>query len=492
MPKQKALPSPAPADPDAVILPRNLDAERAVLGSCLLSAKSADYAVERVKADDFFRRSHQHIWTAMAALSARSVAVDMIPLRQELERVKELEDAGGPAYLSSLVDGIPHGINLEHYIGILKDLHAKRALFAFAKRTMDLVGENSHDAPAILADTDQRLMDLQAGHVEGRMLPLSSCTAGLIEDLEWRVGHKGELLGLETGYPSINGQTLGWQAGDLTVIGARPSIGKTTFALNTALAGARWLAAAGRTDAVAIFSFEMRRRQLECRLLSAISGIPLTRLLTGYVRDSEWPILSDAISEMGTLPIEIDDQAGQTRWQIRSGCRRLKASRGLALVIIDYVQLIPGSLERRGASRNEEVTDISRGLKELADDVQVPILLLSQLSRPNRGVIGKPDPRPKLSDLRESGALEQDADNVCFLHRKNHREGGTTEFMLEKQRNGPTGTVNLTLDRDIVTFTDGGEEEAAPVASPLAPGFHRQAPRKEHLKPVPPPLFANS
>jgi replicative DNA helicase len=210
----------------------------------------------------------------------------------------------------------------------------------------------------------------------------------------------------------------------------------------------------------------MRRRQLEYRILSHLSGVPLSRLISGMVLPTEWAAVTTAVGWMAELPIEIDDRAGQTRWQIRSTCRRVRAERGLALVGIDYVQLIPGSLERKGATRNEELTDISRGTKELADEIAAPILLLSQLNRPNK-FAGK-DPAPKLTDLRESGALEQDADNVGFLHRRNHREGGLTRFILEKQRNGPTGTVNLTLDRDVVTFLDGGEEEKPAEEKPAA------------------------
>ena len=303
-------------------------------------------------------------------------------------------------------------------------------------------------------------MDLQAGHLDGRVQALRDTAGALLEDLEWRVAHRGELLGLDTGYPSINDLTAGWQGSDLTVIGARPSIGKTTFLLNTAVAVARRLLADKREGVVLVCSFEMSRKQLEYRLLSSLSGVPLTRIVSGHVMAQEWPALSAAVALMTELPIEIDDRSGQTRWQVRSTCRRVKAERGLAMVGIDYVQLMPGSLERKGASRNEEITDISLGIKQLAKELNVPILLLSQLSRPGNK-FGH-DVRPKLTDLRESGALEQDADNVGFLHRKDHRAGGATRFILEKQRNGPTGTVNLKLDRDTVTFTDGGEELAEP------------------------------
>lgn len=339
-----------------------------------------------------------------------------------------------------------------HNCTILTDLHAKRALIAYAHRTVDLVVAGEHGAPALLADADRRLIDLQAGHVESRLRSLRDTQDARLARLEWRHEHRGEITGIETGFQAINDLTLGWQPGELIIIAARPSIGKTTFVMNTAWAARQ----AGKR--VAVFSLEMRLEQLEDRLLSSLSGVPLTRLASGHVMTPDWPKISQAHALMAAQPFDIDDRSGQTAWEIRSTCRRLKAEAGLDLVIIDYVQLIPGSLERRGATRNDEVTDISRRLKTLADEVSCPILLLSQLSRANEK---RTDPRPKLSDLRESGALEQDADTVCFLHRSDHRKGGMTAFIMEKQRNGPTGTIPLWLDRDIVTFTTPTDEQIA-------------------------------
>lgn len=454
-----ALAKPPKHDPDSVVLPHNLDAERSLLGAAMMHEAQADYIADRLTPEAFYRRAHRLIFEGLRDLRHKGRGVDLTLLREQLGK-KKLEEVGGAVYLMTLTDGIPRGTNVAHYIDVVKDLHAKRSLFEFARTTLDYVAAGEHGATSLLEDADRRLIELTGGHVKGRVQAIGETVNDLLDDLEYRVAHRGELVGLDTGYASINELTSGWQVGDLTVIGARPSIGKTTLLLNTAAAVAKALVAAKRTEAVLLFSFEMRRRQLEYRLLSCLAGVPLTRIIGGTIMSHEWPALTAALELMRELPIEIDDRAGQTRWQIRSTCRRVKAERGLALVGIDYVQLIPGSLERKGATRNEEITDISRGTKELADEIAAPILLLSQLSRP--GKFGGKDPRPKLTDLRESGALEQDADNVGFLHRRNHREGGVTEFILEKQRNGPTGTVRLTLDRDVVTFTDGGEEEPAP------------------------------
>lgn len=453
------LPTPPRADPDSFILPRSLESERACLGAALVSAHAADVICDKLGPDEFFRRAHQVMFTGIRALREHGSSVDFVTLRDYLTTVKKLDEVGGPTEIVKMADGVPTSTNVDHYISILKDLSAKRALVAFAQRTIDLVAEATHSAPAILTDSDRRLMELQAGHVEGRMLSLASSASALYQDLEWRVKHRGELTGVHTGFQSINEQTLGWQAGDLIIIAARPSIGKTTFVLNSAIAAAQTLGAHGRAQRFAVFSLEMRRRQLEYRIVSQLSGIPLTRILGGHIGDPDYAKISAALGTMHEMPIEIDDRGGQTVWDMRASCRRLKAEGGLDAVVIDYVQLMPGSLERRGATRNEEITDISRKLKSMADELSVPVLLLSQLSR---AASDRVDPRPKLTDLRESGALEQDADIVCFLHRKNHREGGRTEFIIEKARNGPTGTVLLSLDRDITTFTDGCQEAEAP------------------------------
>jgi replicative DNA helicase len=443
------LPAPPQRDPENFILPHNLEAERATLGAALLSSAAADYLADNLQREAYFRRVHGVVFEAIAALREQRTTVDLVTLRDELARRKKLDDVGGAAWLSSLTDGVPRSANVEHYAGILKDLQAKRQLVAYANRTIDLVASAGHSSAEILVDADRRLMDLQAGHVDGRMLSLAESSYALMQDLEWRAAHRGELTGIDTGFASINELTLGWQAGDLDVIGARPSIGKTTFVINSFVHGCR----SGKR--LAIFSMEMRRRQLEYRILAQLSGIPLTRILGGHVGDADYEKLSAAMVEMSALSLSIDDRAGQTFFDIRAACRRLKADGGLDGVAIDYVQLMSGTLERRGATRNDEITDISRRLKVLAGELEIPIILLSQL---NRAAKDRNDPRPRLSDLRESGALEQDADIVAFLHRKNHREGGTTNFILEKQRNGPSGTVNLTLDRDITTFTDGGED----------------------------------
>lgn len=431
-------------------LPHNLEAERAVLGAILIHNSAYLDVVTHLSARMFFRDAHRRIFEAMVTvIDDRKQEVDFVTVKAELERRGEIDEVGGPAYIAALTDGLPHSTNVAHYATIIREHDQLRSLIYAGNALVASAYEAVESPTTLLQKTDRALLELQQG---GDRTGLIGMTPGAIyDDLEQRVATKGVLRGIDTGFPSINGETMGWQGGDLVIIAARPSIGKTTFVVNSAVAAAR----TGKHTA--IFSFEMRRIQIEYRMLSSLARVPLRKLLTGYIADGEYPALSDAFTAIDQLPLYISDRAGQSVADVRLACRRLRNETQLDLVVIDYVQLMPGSLDRRGASRNDEITDISRRLKTLADELAVPILLLSQL---NRGAEGRLDPRPKLSDLRESGALEQDADLVCFLHRKNHREGGVTNFIIEKQRNGPTGTVNLTLDKDITLFTDGGEERA--------------------------------
>lgn len=425
----------------------------------MLYPEAADFVADNVKPEIFFRAAHRIVFAAVKALRFENAQADLVSVRQWLG-AKRLDEIGGTSYLASLIDGVPRRSNLQHYLDVLVNLFTKRELLRFARELSSKIVSTDQGANAIMADADRTLLSLQTQNSRGNLTDLRESSTTLMDDLQGRIDRQGQLTGVETGFPSINEMTLGWNKGDLIVLAARPSIGKTTFALNTAMAGAQ----AG--SRVAVFSLEMRRIQLEYRILAALSGVPLTRFLGGFIaqHDFAWPQISDAIMEMGSVPIYIDDTGGRTYWDIRAACRRLRSEGGLDVVIIDYVQLMPGTLDRRGSTRNEEVTDISRRLKTMADELNVAVILLSQL---NRGAEGRSDPRPKLTDLRESGALEQDADLVCFIHRKNHKEDGVNQFIIEKQRNGPTGTRNITLTMDICRFTDGGDDPPPPTAEQL-------------------------
>lgn len=443
-------------------LPHNLDAERAVLGAIMLNNAAYEVASPIVSASDFYRDGHRRVFAAFdRLLEWKDGTVDLLTLREELAKRGELEEAGGAVYLSALIDGVPRSTNIEHYARIVFEKAQLRRLI-FAMNRVQASAYEGEEAPAvILAQADKAILEIQSGNGSSRTIVLRDTTNALLQNLEHRHKHKGELSGVDTGFKSINEVTLGWQPGELIVIGARPSIGKTTFVMNSVAASAQ----AGRRPAV--FSLEMRRQQLEYRLLSSLSDVPLSRILSGHLIPSDWEKVSKALGIMGEMQIYINDQAGLTIGDVRSECRRLRAEDGVDLIVVDYVQLMAGMLDGK-ATRNEQITDTSRRAKTLADELGVPVILLSQLSRANEK---RNDPRPKLSDLRESGALEQDADIVGFLHRKNHRVGGLTYFIIEKQRNGPTGTLKLSLDRDVVTFTDapnleetagsGGQDQGA-------------------------------
>jgi replicative DNA helicase len=454
---------------DARSLPHSLDAERSILGAILVHNEAFERVQRWLTSDDFYRDAHRRIFTAITTLIESKVAVDYVTLKEELLRVGDLDGVGGPSYISGLADGMPRATNVDYYAGIVREKALLRALI-YAANTMLTDAYAAEDtASELLLRADRTLLDLHRGTKGSGLAPVGAGLSALMTDIERRTQARGTVIGLDTGYPSINELTLGWQPGDLTVVAARPSIGKTTFAFNTGLFAAQ------QGMRVGAFSLEMKKRQLEYRLLSQLSRVPATRILSGFLGALDYGKISEALEVLHALPLHLDDRTGLTVGVIRSSCRRMKSDGGLDLVIVDYVQLMRSELTK--ANRNEQITDISRRLKELADELNVPILLVSQLSRANEK---RADPRPRLSDLRESGALEQDADNVCFLHRENHRAGGSTEFIIEKQRNGPTGTTILNLDRDTVTFSDDGpapEEPLQPASVPL-PGMERQRRRR--------------
>lgn len=455
---------PVLSDEMARTLPSNLESERAVLGAILVHNEAFEHTHGLVPAD-FYRHAHGLIFAAMARLIETGRAIDFVTLREELSRVGVMEDVGGPAYVTSLADGVPRSANTKHYVAIVREKAALRALIVAANKMLTDAYAGEETAADILHRADSIMLDLQNAHVSTRMSSLGASTKALFADFEHRVAHRGELTGVPTGFASIDELTFGWQPGDLVIIAARTSMGKTTMVMNTALAAAK----TGKR--VAFFSLEMRKRQLEYRMMSSLSGVACTRLLSGAMGDTDYPKISQAFEQMATLPILIDDRARQTVHDIRGACRRLKADAGLDLVVVDYVQLMPGTVDRKGSTRNDELTDISRRMKILADEISGPILMLSQLRRLEARR------RPQLDDLRESGALEQDSDIVAFLHRTDHRVSGPTEFILAKQRNGPTGSVKLLLDRETLTFTDAGQDEDATEAEPQdAPRRRRRTP----------------
>ena len=433
-------------------LPSNMEAERSVLGAILVHNDAYETVAEVLKPGQFYRDAHNQIYAAIVALRERRVAVDYVTIKEWLATAGTLDEVGGPAYIASLGDGVPRSTNVTYYAKIVREKWLLRELCFTANRVLSAAYAADDPPEEILRRADLAFLQLQGGTSAARAVPLGESTKSLFADMEWRVEHKGELSGVTTGFTALNEMTFGFQAGDLILLASRPSVGKTMLLANMMVAAAR-----SGTRGV-LFSFEMKRRQLEYRFLSSLSGVPLTRILGGYLSAEEYPRISAALEELGSLPIIIDDYSGHTVGDMRARCRRLHADGGLGLVGIDYVQLVPGSLDRRGANRNEELTDISRKTKTtIAEELGVPTIVLSQLKRLDGRL-------PSLEDLRESGALEQDADIALLLHRKQYRESGPTKVIVAKHRNGPTGTITLDVDLDTVTFRDppaGHVEEAA-------------------------------
>lgn len=448
-------------------LPHNLEAEKALLGAVLINNDLIDKLGGALKPEHFFRRAHQVLYRVMLQLATQRQAIDFVTLKDHLSRIGEMDECGGPAYIGSLTDGVPRSTNVSYYAGIVIADATRRALIQVSNRALVEAYDRTKDPKDLIAAVDREVLLLQGGGERSRFFDGRERANRFYETLEYRANHKGQLTGIGTGFDSIDHITQGWQKGDLIIIAARPSVGKTAFVLNTAEAAA----AAGK--GVLLFSLEMRFEQLETRRIAHLSQVDASSILDGHLGESQYQRIAEALSLMADRPFYVDDRGGQTWEDIRATCRRVRIDRPLDLVIVDYVQLMPGSGERHRGNRTQEIDEIALNLKSLADEVSCPLILLSQL---NRGGAARADNRPLLSDLRDSGALEQHADLVCFLHRKNHKEDGRTEFIIEKARNGPTGTANLSITRATQTFVDGGVEpeqasfpEAPPPPEPAAP-----------------------
>lgn len=451
-------PQEEPVDVDTRVLPHDLEAEKATLGAIIVNNAVLPQAQSVIHSSDFFRRAHQEIFTSLVELDVRGVAIDLITLRDDLTRRGQIEECGGPAYISALTDGVPRTSNVKHYAQIVRDHSMRRQLVQAANRILVDAYDAKLSPAAVVSAADHAMIKLQRNDGAGEFVDVAETVNDEYSNIESLVENRGKLLGITSGFKTIDELTHGWQGGDLIAICARPSIGKTAFVLNTAVA-------ASQVDKhVLLFSMEMRRRQLQRRLLSHLSGVPLNTLLSGYLGEHDYEKLTTGMSQYAELKLSVNDRAHQTWQDVRTACRLMKTQGKCDLVIVDYLQLMTGSLGN-GHNRNEQLGDITRSLKILADDLSVPVILLSQL---NRAGAARADSRPILTDIRDTGALEQDADIVAFLHRKHHREDGLTNFIVEKQRNGPGGTVNLTIHRDTQTFTDGGLEPEQPEL-PAAP-----------------------
>ncbi len=431
-------------------LPHNLEAETSVLGAILLHNEAFDLAAEVIDGSDFFRDAHRRIWEKMVKLAERGEVIDLVTLKEGLGRTNELEEVGGPAYIAKLVDGVPRSTNVEYYARIVKEKATLRNLIFASNKILANAYGAEEEADVIVDQAQHAIFSVADDRIRDGFTSMRDLAQGSLDMIERLHDRKELVTGVPSGLTELDEMTMGFQPSDLIIIAARPSMGKTSLVLN--IANHVGL----KTDStVGIFSLETSRDQLLLRMLCSEARIDSHRMKAGFLGDRDWGKLSAALRNLSEAKIFIDDATNPTVLEMRAKCRRLQAEHGLHLVIVDYIQLMQG----RGKFENRtlELASISRALKGLAKELKVPIIVLSQLSRAPET---RSNHRPRLSDLRESGALEQDADVVIFIHREDQYQTGRdypellglAELIIGKQRNGPTGEVKLAFLKEFTRF----------------------------------------
>ncbi|MFO7246385.1 MAG: replicative DNA helicase [Thermaerobacter sp.] len=426
------------------IPPQNLEAEQSVLGAVLLDRDAAHKVAEILEPEDFYRDAHRLIYQAVLDLLDSGEAVDTVTVSDRLRKRRELEAAGGVTYLTTLVNSVPTAANAEHYARIVSEKAMLRRLIAAATDIVRDVYEGEEDVAGLIDKAEQRIFRVAQGRRRQTAVRLHDVLVAAFEQLERLSAHKGDVVGIPTGFKRLDEMTTGLHPSELIILAARPSVGKTTLSLNMALNAAR------HGVPVAFFSLEMSREQLALRLLASEAAVSMQRLRTGYVNEDDWSRLTRAASRLSEAPFFIDDTPNISLMELRARARRLKAEHDIGLVVVDYLQLM--HTRGRFENRQQEISEISRSLKALARELDVPVIALSQLSR---AVEQRQDRRPQLSDLRESGAIEQDADVVIFLwDNPEYRDSLLIEAIVAKQRNGPTGGVQLVFNKEVGRFAD--------------------------------------
>ncbi len=426
--------------------PHNIEAEQAVLGAILLNSAAILKALEIFNAEDFYRKSHEKIFNAMDEIIKRNDVVDLLLLRDELERRKELDEIGGPAYLAALVDQVPTAANIEFHARIVHEKAIARNLLNVSIDIATRCYDDAEDVDILLGDAEQHIFSISEGKVKRAFTHIKEIVRANIDQVEQLYEKKSLVTGVATGFIGLDQLTSGFQPSDLVILAARPAMGKTSLCLNIAqYVGVR------ENIPTAIFSLEMSKEQLGIRLLCAEARINSHNVRIGDLQDDDWERLAHASEILSQSPLFIDDTPAMTIIEMRAKSKRLKLEQDLGMVIIDYLQLMQSRSRRE--NRQQEITEISRSLKTLAKELDVPVLALSQLSR---AVENRTDKRPQLSDLRESGAIEQDADVVMFIYRPEvyfeDAPDGIAELIIGKQRNGPIGTVQLAFIKEYTRF----------------------------------------
>jgi len=439
--------------------PQNLEAEQSVLGGVLIENEAINRVTEILDAEDFYRDAHRKIFNALINLSERDEPADLITLTNELRKTDHLDSIGGASYLASLIDSVPTAANIEYYAKIVKEKAILRKLIQTSTEIITQSYEDRGDVEVFLDEAERSIFEISEKRVRPSFYSIRDIVKESFKTIE-RLFQKKELVtGVPSGFREIDRMTAGFQPSDLIIIAGRPSMGKTAFCLNVAQ-----YAAIGNKIPVAIFSLEMSKEQLVIRMLCSEAHVEGTRLRTGFLNESDWPKLTIAAGNLSEAPIYIDDTAALSILELRAKARRLKSERGLGMLIIDYLQLMKG--RTKVESRQQEISEISRSLKALSKELNIPVIAVSQLSRKTEERTGN---RPQLSDLRESGAIEQDADLILFIYRdevynrsEDNPNKGKAEVIIGKQRNGPIGKIDLAFLDKFTTFKElyKGETES--------------------------------
>ncbi len=427
--------------------PQNSEAESALLGGLMLDKEAWFKVADLLNEDDFYEPKHQIIYSAIVELFSKNAAIDILTVTNLLEEKKILERAGGSAYLTELVANTPSASNVVHYAEIVRKKGTLRKLISASNEITNLAFKEQGAVEDILDNAEQKLFSVSQKHLKRQFISIASVLHATFERIDELHRDKGKLRGLSTGFADMDNLLGGLQKSDLVILAARPSMGKTSLALDIMRH-----VGVNLKKPVGIFSLEMSKDQLVDRLLSAQSNVNLWKIRTGHLNDQDFEKIGEAMGQLSEAPIYIDDAAGSNIMEVRTKARRLQAENDLSLIVVDYLQLMEG---RSQDNRVQEVSEISRSLKILARELNVPVLALSQLSR---NVENRPDKVPQLADLRESGSIEQDADVVMFIYREDMYKGkdakrpNIAEIYVKKHRNGPTGQVDLFFDQDQTSF----------------------------------------
>jgi replicative DNA helicase len=440
--------------------PQNIEAEQSVLGGVLIENEAVHKVMEILTAEDFYRDAHRKIYDALMDLAERDEPADLITLTNELRKKEHLDSVGGASYVTSLIDSVVTAANIEYYAKIVKEKAILRKLIDTSTEIITHSYEDRSDVEGLLDEAERAIFEISENRVKPSFYSIRDIVKQSFKTIE-RLYEKKELVtGVPSGYRDLDQRTAGFQPSDLIIVAGRPSMGKTAFCLNVA----QYAAIEKRTP-VAIFSLEMSKEQLVIRMLCSEAQVEGTRLRTGFLSESDWPRLTLAAGNLSDAPIFIDDAAALSVLELRAKARRLNAEHGLGMIMIDYLQLMRG--RAKVESRQQEISEISRSLKALAKELNIPVIAVSQLSRRTEERQGM---RPQLSDLRESGAIEQDADVILFIYRdevynrsEDNPNRGKAEVIIGKQRNGPTGKIELAFLEKFTTFKELYKGESEPI-----------------------------